>query len=75
MAVCRALYFILCKMTMPSTNATLFSMPRLSVGRTVERTLCLHPLDLHARNRSLQMVDDVVQVPLPFRASLEDEST
>ena len=60
---------------MPSTTAVPFYMPRFSAGRTVERTLCLHPLDLHARNRSRHMVDDLVQVPLPFRTSLEDEST
>ena len=60
---------------MPSTTAVPFYMPRFSAGRTVERTVCLHPLDLHARNRSRHMVDDLVQVPLPFRTSLEDEST
>ena len=61
----RAVDWILCNMTMPSTRPD---------SQLVERALRLRPLYLHKRVRSLQMVDDPIQVPLPFRASLEDES-
>ena len=36
----------------------------------VERELRLYPMDHHTRIRSIQMVDDPVQVPLRFRAAL-----
>ena len=68
----RAVDGILCNMTMLSTSVILYPRPD---SQLVERALRLHPLNIHTRIRSLQMVDDPVQVSLPFRASLKDKST